>query len=141
MGGKRGSFPTKTELLKTVAGTCLVHHLGYWTVKLCHQRKIVQYHEVQGRKEPLYSLGTYDPLLDRSRRTSKQVRSITHSFASGQHCDETNAGRHSTVTYRCCSGKPHPAIAGFQETNKCEYHARAFNRLVKTLLRNQACAL
>ena len=38
----RGSL-TSNEILKTVAGTCLVHSLGYWTVKLCHQQVTISW--------------------------------------------------------------------------------------------------
>jgi len=52
--------------LSSMHQRCLFFPQGYWTVRICHELSITQFHMTpQGQKDPEYSLGSYDSSSER----------------------------------------------------------------------------
>lgn len=58
---KKQQMKQWSSKLESMTNRCFFHPQGYWVVRFCHERDIIQYHqETNGKKDPIYSLGTYD---------------------------------------------------------------------------------
>ncbi|KAH9260347.1 hypothetical protein BASA81_001517 [Batrachochytrium salamandrivorans] len=108
---------------------------GYWSVEYCHKLQVTQFHPVSStERNPAYSLGQFDPALQQQVEPTVVTgapgamgkrRQIKQEFVAGQHCDETNLPRSTTVRLVCCANKPGAAhqalIAAFREPRVCVY--------------------
>ena len=89
--------------------TCATLVSTYWNYEWCHNTEIRQYHVAQDVnddriiiREPDWSLGKYshtDVHRERgdNKNQSAKILSIIQNYSGGQHCDETQEGRLSSV--------------------------------------------
>jgi hypothetical protein len=107
------------KALGSLEGVCTRLRKSWWTYEWCHKRGISQFHqEPSGEVTANWSLGVY----------SKPVGDTIHSFQNGQHCEETNTGRSTEVTFGCCadeanSGKK-AVLLSVEEPETCKYSAQ-----------------
>lgn len=138
----RGEAKNASEMLGTLEGACAHRTKGWWTYEWCHRREVRQYHQVNSKREPNWSLGSYSRSEGGSEDSpADAVASTVDVFdIGGQRCDETEQGRVARVSFSCCEEEKlsrkndrRPAakkssrnairatLSSIRETQLCEY--------------------
>jgi len=111
---------------KSLNGSCLTYHKGWWSYKVCHKKKIQQYHmnekgEVDG---DITLLGVYQSEDDWSikDKSGKKTGNLYHkqTYVNGTKCDLTTKSRSVIVQYYCSSSDAN-AVIRVEEPSTCEY--------------------
>ena len=116
------SFSSQSEeiFLQSLGTICDTRNEGYWTFEWCHREEMKQYHvNADGKTVNVWSMGKF------AGSSKMPDGSIIDLYENGQHCDETNENRKTTVRFLCCQKFDSDAIRwkilSIEEPEQCTY--------------------
>ena len=119
---KTTSISSQSEeiFLQSLGTVCDTRNEGYWTFEWCHREEMKQYHvNSEGKQVNAWSMGKF------VGSSKMQDGSFVDLYENGQHCDETNEKRKTSVRFMCCQKFDSNAIrwkiVSIEEPEQCTY--------------------